>query len=95
MGKQVKKEKVNHDKTKSERVSEMVVIMKKINELGIPPETPAIIKFKEVVRDFVDTGLSSSGKIPMKEYDRIIEYILTNHNLKQSHVNLKYVEPEK
>ena len=34
-------------------------------------------------------------KIPMKEYDRIIEYILTNHNLKQSHVNLKYVEPEK
>jgi hypothetical protein len=92
MSKKVTKEKVNHDKTKGERVSEMVVIMKKIHELGISAETPAIIKFKEVVRDFVDTGLSSSGKIPMKEHNRIIEYILTNNNLKESHVTLKYCE---
>lgn len=91
-GKKEKKEKINHDKTKAERVKEVITILKKFRELEIPDETPALLEFKEVTRDFIETGYGSSGKIKMPEYDRIIQYILTNHNLKESSVTLKYHE---
>ena len=88
MGQKDKKEKINRDKTKAQRVMEIVKAMKKIKELGIPDDTPAIIEFKKVTNQFIEDGISVTGKIPMEEYDRMLCYILTNHNLKESTIAL-------
>ena len=41
------KEKINHDKTKSERVAEIVKAMIKIKQLGFPDTTPGLVEFKK------------------------------------------------
>jgi hypothetical protein len=83
-----KKEKVNHDKTKGERVAEIVKAMKKVREIGFPDDTPALVEFKKISNQFIEDGVSITGKIPMEEYDRMLCYILTNHNLKESTIAL-------
>ena len=88
MGKDTKKEKVNHDKTKVQRVMEIVKAMKKIRELGFPDETPALVEFKKITNQFIEDGIPVTGKLPMEEYDRMLCYILTNHNSKESTIAL-------
>ena len=83
-----KKEKVNHDKTKGERVMEIVKAMKKIKELGIPDTTPGIIEFKKVTNQFIEDGIAVTGKVSLEEYGRMLCYILTNHNSKESTIAL-------
>ena len=82
------KEKTSKEKTKSERVAEIVKAWKKLREIGFPDETPALVQFKEITKQFIEDGISVSGKIPMEGYDRTLCYILTNHNKKESTIAL-------
>ena len=82
------KEKVNHEKTKGQRVMEIVKAFKKIKEIGFPDDTPALVEFKKISNQFIEDGIPVTGKIPMEGYDRILCYILTNHNLKESTIAL-------
>ncbi len=77
-----------NQKDKSQRVIEIVKAFKKMRELGFPDETPAIMEFKKITNQFIEDGVSATGKIPMPEYDRMLCYILTNHSLKESTIAL-------
>lgn len=77
-----------NQKDKSQRVIEIVKAFKKMRELGFPDETPAIMEFKKITNQFIEDGISMTGKIPMPEYDRMLCYILTNHSLKESTIAL-------
>lgn len=85
-----KKEKINHDRTKEERLIEIIKVMKQFRELGFPTETPGIQEFKKIADIYLQTGESQTGRILMQEYNREIQYILTNNNIKQCTVVLKY-----
>jgi len=90
MGKKNKKEKINHDRTKGERVAEIIPVMKKFREIGFPTETPGIVEFKKIADEFIETGQGATGRIPLQEYKREIQYMLSNHNLRDCTVVLKY-----
>ncbi len=88
MTKDKEKEKVNREKTKGQRVMEIVKAFKKIKEIGFPDDTPALVEFKQISNQFIEDGIPVTGKIPMEGYDRMLCYILTNHNLKESTIAL-------
>ena len=81
-------EKINKEKTKSQRVMEIVKACKKLREIGFPDETPALVQFKQITNQFIEDGISVTGKIPMEGYDRTLCYILTNHTKKESTIAL-------
>ncbi len=75
-------------KTKSQRVAEIVKSWKKLRELGLSDDLPALIEFKKVTNQFIEDGIAVTGKIPMPEWDRTLCYILTNHSIKESTIAL-------
>ena len=46
--------------------------------------------FYQIIDKFIADGESQQGKIPLKGYQRIIQYILTNTKSKICQVNLLY-----
>ncbi len=80
--------KINKEKTKGERVMEIVKAWKKLREIGFPDETPALVQFKQITNQFIEDGFPVTGKIPMEGYDRTLCYILTNHCKKESTIAL-------
>jgi hypothetical protein len=75
-------------KTKSQRVAEIVKSWRKLRELGLTDELPALIEFKKVTNQFIEDGIAVTGKIPMPEWDRTLCYMLTNHSIKESTIAL-------
>ncbi len=75
-------------KTKSQRVAEIVKSWKKLRELGLSDDIPALIEFKKITNQFIEDGIAVTGKIPMPEWDRTLCYILTNHSIKESTIAL-------
>ena len=82
------KDKTDNNKTKYDRVMEIVKAWKQLRELGFPDETPALVEFKRITNLFIDDGIPSTGKLPMDEYDRTLCYILTNRKNKESTIAL-------
>ena len=81
--------KVNKNvKTKYQRVAEIVKSWKKLRELGLSDDIPALIEFKQVTNKFIEDGIAVSGKIPMPEWNRTLCYMLTNHSVKESTIAL-------
>jgi hypothetical protein len=80
--------KITKEKTKGERVMEIVKAWKKLKEIGFPDDTPALVEFKKITNQFIEDGIAMTGKIPMEGYDRTLCYILTNHNKKESTIAL-------
>lgn len=78
----------NKEKTKGQRVMEIVKACKKLREIGFPDETPALVQFKQITTQFIEDGIPVTGKIPMEGYDRTLCYILTNHCKKESTIAL-------
>jgi hypothetical protein len=76
------------NKTKSQRVMEIVKAWKKLREIGFPDETPSLVEFKQITNKFIEDGIAVTGKIPMEGYDRTLCYILTNHCKKESTIAL-------
>ena len=77
-----------NEKTKYQRVAEIVKSWKKLRELGLSDDLPALIEFKKVTNQFIEDGHPVTGKIPMPEWDRTLCYILTNHSKKESTIAL-------
>lgn len=66
-------------RTKEERSVEVNNILKKLGELGFPEEEPNIIKFKEILNDFLETGATFKGILPLVGYGRELCYFLCNN----------------
>lgn len=77
-------------KTKSERLSEVIVIIKKIQGLGLSDKFQGILEFKELLKQYVNDGEFRKGKIKVIGTKRIIEYLLPTRQGKSIIVNMKY-----
>lgn len=75
--------KLVNQRTKEERKTEITNTLKELNKLGFPDNEPNIVKFKEILNDFVETGNHYKGILPLEGYGREICYYLSN-NKKQS-----------
>ncbi len=83
-----KKVKPDNQKTKGDRVMEIVKAWKKLKEIGFPEDVPSLIEFKKIANQFIEDGIPMTGKIPMEGFNRTLCYILTNHKQKESTIAL-------
>jgi hypothetical protein len=66
-------------KTLQERLDEILVIRKKIRDLGLGTENiPALAKVFSRMNDFVKEGVTWSGSVFLDEADRWIDVLLSN-----------------
>ena len=77
-------------KTKSDRLTEVLEIFKKIQGLGLTDDYNGIEDFKNTLKDYVNDGEARQGKVKITGTKRIIEYILPSTQGRQISVNLKY-----
>jgi len=77
-------------KTKSERLSEVITVIKKIQSLGLTDEYNGISQFKEILKQYVNDGEFRKGKIKVNGTNRIIEYLLPTIHGIEIKVNMKY-----
>tara|TARA_Y100000389_G_C17154691_1_gene361312 strand:+ start:106 stop:399 length:294 start_codon:yes stop_codon:yes gene_type:complete len=77
-------------KTKSERLSEVITVIKKIQSLGLTDEYNGISQFKEILKQYVNDGEFRKGKIKVNGTNRIIEYLLPTRQGIDIKVNMKY-----
>ena len=77
-------------KSKIDRVTEVNTIKQKINELGLGEGNPDIIKFMSTLDSYIHSEESYEGKIEIKGYKRVIEYLLPKFSKNICKVNLKY-----
>ena len=88
--KKIKKDKKVNLKSKSERLSEVLEIFKKIQGLGFTDDYNGIEDFKNTLKDYVNDGEARQGKVKIIGTKRIIEYILPSTEGRQISVNLKF-----
>ena len=71
--------KLAKQRTREEREFEVNNTLRELNKIGFPEDEPNIKKFKEMLNDFVDTGASYQGVLPLVGYGREICYFLSNN----------------
>jgi len=81
---------VKNEKTKEERVIEVINIRKQLMSLGLSNEIEGIQDFYDICRDYVELGHSWSGKIKLPGTKRILEGRLVMRKNLDCSVNLKY-----
>ena len=77
-------------KNKSERLKEVITIIKKIQSLGLSDEYEEISQFKEILKKYVNDGEFRKGKIKVIGINRVIEYLLPTRQGIDIKVNMKY-----
>mgnify|MGYP000073671652 CR=1 FL=1 len=81
--------KLAKQRNKEEREVEVNKILKELNKLGFPNEEPNILKFKEILTDYAETGNNYKGILPLKGYGREICYYLSNNKNQSVDVMLR------
>lgn len=76
-------------RTKEERQIEVNKTLNELNKLGFPDKEPNIVKFKEILNDYVETGNNYKGILPLIGYGREICYYLCNNKNKSVDVMLR------
>jgi hypothetical protein len=71
--------KLTNQRTKEERDVEVNNTLGELNKLGFPDNEPNIKKFKDILNDFLETGLVYKGVLPLVGYGREICYFLSNN----------------
>lgn len=62
-----------------ERLKEIIILYQKLYDLGLNENVcQSINEFKVVANRFVKSGQSESGKIKLKEINRVLVYLLSN-----------------
>jgi hypothetical protein len=90
-----KKSRNNKDKkislrTKEERIFDVDEIKHNFRETGLTDQIEDVQIFYDVLDQYIEDGISISGKIKLNGLKRIIEYILTNNKNKKLQVKLTY-----
>ena len=73
------RKKLENMRTKEEREVEINKMRDEIKKLGLPTETPGLVKFNKLVEEYVNYGSHAQGVIPLHGFGREIVYILTNN----------------
>ena len=88
--KKTKKVKTIVLKSKTDRVIEVIRVIKKLRNLGLDDKFEGIKEFNKITREYIDDGESRQGKIKLIGTKRILEYILPKRKNTEITINLKY-----
>lgn len=89
--KKKKKEKKKVElKTKEDRQGEILEIIAKLRDLGLSKEINGIKEFTDICREYINDGLSRSGKVKLLGTKRELCYNLTTTKDIKVQINLKY-----
>lgn len=80
------------NKTKSNRVKEVIQLLRQLSKYGFRKQNEGIIEFTNILKQWVDDGKYMKGKIKLRGYERVIEYGLHNSKGMEIAVNLKFVK---
>jgi len=84
------KKKMENRRNKEEREKEVNKIRDEINKIGLPTETPGLVKFNKILDDFTEFGSIETGSIPLQGFGREIVYFLTSNKKRDIGVMLKH-----
>ena len=84
--------KSKHIKTKSDRLSEVLHVIKQLNEFGLNDNHEDIKKFTDILKQFVNDGIYQKGRINVTGTKRQINYILPEYKGNSINIKLKYIE---
>ena len=77
-------------KTKSERLTEVINLLKKIYNMGIEKTNEDFLKFKEILTQWLEDGQYKQGSIKMHGQERILKYELYTRQGMDIEICLKY-----
>ena len=77
-------------KSQTEKINEIKTIYLKLRQFGLTKIHPDIKTFQDIVNKYIFNEESYSGKIRIRDTDRILEYILPKTNKHQCNVMLRY-----
>ena len=81
--------KLANQRTREERENEVNNTLRELNKIGFPDKEPNIVKFKEILTDYVETGNHYKGILPLEGYGREIFYYLSNNKNQSVDVMLR------
>ena len=79
-------------KNKSERLREVIKILKIIQNLGLSNENEGIKKLNKILKQWMKDGVYQKGKIKLYGFEREILYELYTRQGTEIAVNLKFVK---
>lgn len=79
-------------KDKSDRVREVVKVLRQIETFGFPKELEGIKKITKELKDWAMDGEYRKGRIRLRGYEREIHYELYTRKGTEIAVNLKFVK---
>ena len=82
--------KKDNTKSQEQKQEEIVTINAQIKDIGFPDTDENIMKFNEIVKEYLENGIAWSGKIPLTGYQRVMHVILSNNKNVTNSVMLKY-----
>lgn len=78
------------EKTVGERITEVRALYEQLDSYGLTDRFEGVTEFKRISNEFVRLGYGASGKIPLEELERSLEYVLTKNTSKTSSVVLRF-----
>lgn len=84
------KKKLENIRTEEERKEQIGKIKTEFEKVGIPNSFPEVIRFYNILDEFVKNGMAKQGKIPIEGVGKIIVYQLTNNKKYQIGAMLKH-----
>lgn len=77
------------EKTKEERLTEGVSLLKQLKENGVRETGNGFQELKQKISEWVSTGVAWEGKIDFSEHGRVGEVELPRYNNKAAGMNFK------
>ena len=88
MSKKNKKNKKNKLKTKEERILQINIIKTKLLEVQLDERFPEIQELYKMMNNYIEIGISNSGKMPLSNSNKDIQYIFSIRKNVNCQVNL-------
>lgn len=76
-------------KTEKMRLNEVIEIRKKMKQSGLTDDIEGVIEFIIILNNYYKKGKKVKGNIYIPDYEKYIQYILTNNLLEENLVVIK------
>ena len=73
-----------------DREKEIRTIKEKLDNSGLGEDLSRITNIFDIMDEFVNTGVSSTGSIKLEGYDRTLDYVFTSNPNTISWMNIRY-----
>jgi hypothetical protein len=81
-----------NERTAMERLTELQALYGKLKSLGLSKEIGGVDTFVAKGREYVRSGTSDSGSVPLPGLKRRIDYVFSNRKRVVCTINLRYDE---